>query len=39
MTESFEEGAGNDGVHLQRYSQSRRFHGSRPFHWFAWYNS
>ena len=25
--------------HLQRYSQSRRLHGSRPFHWFAWYNS
>ena len=24
---------------LQRYSQSRRLLGSRPFHWFAWYNS
>ena len=24
---------------LQRYSQSRRSHGSRPFHDFDWYNS
>ena len=24
---------------LQRYSQSQQLHGSRPFHWFAWYNS
>ena len=24
---------------LQRYSQSRRLHGSWSFHWFAWYNS
>ena len=24
---------------LQRYSQSHRRHGSRLFHWFAWYNS
>ena len=24
---------------LQRYSQSRQPHGSRPFHDFDWYNS
>ena len=26
-------------IALQRYSQSRRPHGSRPFHDVAWYNS